>query len=278
MSENASPDYFLGLTARWTAGARAKESLHEKPLFNDPWAAALAGVEGQEWVEHQSGDNGLSISVRTRFFDDFLQRVADQHAIRQIVLMAEGLDTRAFRLTWPEQTHIFGLDQPQVLQYKEQMLTAADAQPTCQSKALAVDLTVPWSESLLKSGFNASQPSVWLLEGFLIYLPNESVTCILDEITNLAMPESWIGFDVVNSAMYTSTWTRDLVRSVTSGGAPWISAMDDPEAFLAARGWQATLTQLGEDGANYGRWPYPAIPRALPDMPRHWLVTAQKNT
>jgi methyltransferase (TIGR00027 family) len=112
MSENNPPDHVLGSTARWTAGVRAKESLREDRLFHDRWAAALAGKEGEEWVEHRSGDNGISITVRTRFLDDFLQRVTGQQAIRQVVLLAAGLDTRAFRLTWPEQTQLFELDHP----------------------------------------------------------------------------------------------------------------------------------------------------------------------
>jgi O-methyltransferase involved in polyketide biosynthesis len=36
----------LGSTAHWTAAARACESAREDRLFDDPWAAALAGTEG----------------------------------------------------------------------------------------------------------------------------------------------------------------------------------------------------------------------------------------
>ncbi len=45
MSEKATHDHLLGSTARWTAEVRARESLREDRLFNDPWAAALAGEE-----------------------------------------------------------------------------------------------------------------------------------------------------------------------------------------------------------------------------------------
>jgi methyltransferase (TIGR00027 family) len=150
-----SSHQLLGWTARWTAGAHARESRREERLFNDRWADLLAGREGEEWVEHRSADHGLSTIVRTCFFDDFLQRVTGQHAIRQVVLLAAGLDTRAFRLTWPEHTRLFELDQPQVLKDKEQVLTAAGAQPTCKRKTIEVDLTGPWREKLLKAGFNS---------------------------------------------------------------------------------------------------------------------------
>ena len=277
MSEKTFPDPRLGSTARWTAGVRAKESLREDRLFHDPWAAALAGKEDEAWVEHRSRDSGhAAVVLRTRFFDDFLLRATTNPATRQVVLMAAGLDTRAFRLTWPAQTRLFELDQPQVLEEKERVLTTAQAQPTCEQKTIAADLTSPWRESLLKAGFDPSHPSVWLLEGFLLFLPQEAIMRILDEITSLAIPGSWLGFDIINSAMLTSPWIHQRVKSLAKSGTPWIGTMDDPETDLSMRGWQTTLTQPGEEQAYYGRWPYPVIPRMLPDMPRRWWVTAQR--
>jgi methyltransferase (TIGR00027 family) len=278
MSEKTTPDK-LASTARWTAAARAKESRREDRLFNDPWASALAGKEGEEWVVHQAEDLLVtSMIVRTRFFDDFLQHVADSHAIRQIVLLAAGLDTRAFRLPWPEQTRIFELDQPHVLHYKERVLTAAGAQPTCERETMAVDLTGPWIETLIKAGFNAQHPSVWLLEGFLFYLPTESVTHLLDEVTSLTASGSWIGFDIMESTTLTSPLMRSHVEMQANAGAPFRGTLDDPEEVLARRGWKARLTQPGETEANYGRWSSLIIPHTMPNMPRYWLVTAQKSS
>ena len=277
MPDKTTHDHLLESTARWTAGVRARESLREDRLINDPWAAALAGKEGTEWVEHQSGDALAPIILRTRFFDDFLQRITFQYAIQQVVLMAAGLDTRAFRLTWPEQTRLFELDQPQVLKYKEQILSHAGTQPTCERKTIEVDLTGPWQEILIKSGFDQQQPSGWLLEGFLFYLPNESVRRILDEVTSLATSGSWIGFDIINSVMLTSPWTRQWIEMQANSGAPWIGTMDDPEEFLTTRGWETSVTQAGEKDANYGRWPYPVMSHMIPDMPHNWFVTAQKK-
>ena len=121
--------------------------MREDRLFHDPWAAALAGKEGQEWIEYRSEDSVIAMVLRTRFFDDFLQRITGQHAIRQVMLMAAGLDTRAFRLTWPAQTRLFELYQPAVLQYKEQMLRSAGAQPNRERHTIAVDLIGPWKRN-----------------------------------------------------------------------------------------------------------------------------------
>ena len=277
MSEKDSPQQLLASTAYWTAAVRARESMREDRLFQDPWAATLAGKEGKEWIEHRSEDSVVAMVLRTRYFDDFLQRISRQYAIRQIVLMAAGLDTRAYRLTWPAKTQLFELDQPAVLQYKDQVLASTGAQTHCERHTIAVDLTGPWKQMLMKAGFNPQQPSCWLLEGFLFYLPNESITHILDEITSLAAPASWIGFDIVNSITLTSPWTRQWIEMQAQAGAPWIGTMDDPEEFLTRRGWKATIIQLGEDDTNFNRWPFPVFPSTMPDMPRDWFITAHKE-
>jgi methyltransferase (TIGR00027 family) len=269
-------DELLGATARWTAAVRARESAREDRLFYDPWAAALAGQAGEAWIEGRSEDSVAPIALRTRFFDDALQRMALQDGIRQVVLMAAGLDTRAFRLSWPAGTRLFELDQAPVLAYKERILGSAGAQPACERQTIEADLTAPWQERLVRAGFDAGRPSGWLLEGFLFYLPDDSLVRVLDEVTGMAAPGSWLGFDIVNRITLTSPWTRQWIQMQADSGAPWIGWLDDPEGFLAARGWQASLTQPGEEGINFGRWAYPVIPRAMPDMPRSWYVVARR--
>lgn len=270
-------DDLLASTARWTAAVRAQESAREDRLFDDPWAVALAGPEGAAWIEQRQPGSTVPMVLRTRFFDDFVQRIAVHDGIGQIVLLAAGLDTRAFRLPWPELTRLFELDQPVVLQHKDQILATAGAQPTCERQTIQADLNDPWTEALLEAGFNPQQPSGWLLEGFLFYLANEHITRILDEITSLATPGSWLGFDIVNSIMLVSSLTQKWIEMQAQSGAPWIGTMDDPVGFLAERGWQASLTQAGAADANHGRWTLPVIPTTMPDFPHNWFVTAEKK-
>lgn len=276
MSEKSISSQSLGNTARWTASARAQESAREDHIFYDPWAAALAGEQGAEWLTQRSGHVAPMV-IRTRYFDEFLQRVAGEQAIRQVVLGAAGLDTRAYRLNWPEGTRLFELDQPAVLQYKAEVLQAAGAQPTCQRRAVPVDLTTDWGQQLAACGFDAAQPSAWLLEGILFYLTNESITQILDTVSRLSAPGSWLGFDIVNGVTLTSPITHAWIEMQAQMGAPWIGTMEDPEAFLAERGWKASLTQPGSPDANYGRWTLPVIPVKLPNFPHNWYVTAVKE-
>jgi methyltransferase (TIGR00027 family) len=277
MSDKATTEHLLASTARWTAAVRARESARQDRLLNDPWAASLAGKEGEEWIEHRSEDSVVPIVLRTRFFDDFLQRITLHNALQQVVLMAAGLDTRGFRLSWPDQTRLFELDQPSLLEYKEQKLRSAAAQPTCTRQTIKADLTGPWKELLIKAGFDPQLPSGWLLEGFLFYLSTANLTHLLDEVTSLAAPGSWMGFDIINSTMLTSPLTRQWLQMQADSGAPWIGTLDDPVGFLVTRGWKAFLTQAGADDANHGRWPYPVIPTTMPDMPHNWFVTTLKE-
>lgn len=267
----------LEATARWTAAVRAMESDRADGLCHDPWAEALAGDEGRAWLAQRSADRVVPIALRTRFFDDFLQRITRDHDVHQVVLVAAGLDTRAFRLDWPEGTHIFELDQAAVLRHKAEVLRQAGAKPTCARSAIETDLSSRWQERLIAAGFAPQNPSLWLLEGFLFYLTDKDLARILDDVTGLAAPGSFLGFDVVNHLTLTHPLTRDWLEMQAALGAPWLGALDDPVAHLSARGWTATLTQPGQRDANHGRWPYPIYPPTMPDLPHHWLVTAHKE-
>lgn len=268
----------LGETAHWTAAVRARENERTDRLLDDPWAGALAGETGMAWIATRSAESVSPMIIRMRYFDDFLQRITTEYSISQVVLLAAGLDTRAFRLAWPEGVTLFELDLPSVIAYKDQILLAANAQPNCHRQTIGVDLTKSWVDSLVAHGFVCQQPAVWLLEGFLFYLPNETITHLLDEVTTVAAPGSWLGFDINNSITFTSPLTAKWVEMQAQSGAPWLGSMDNPVAFLRQRGWEASLTQAGAEDANYGRWPFPVIPVDMPNMPHNWFVTARYDS
>lgn len=109
----------LAATAYWTAAVRARESVRPDRLFEDPWAAELAGQAGAAWIAQRPEASTVPIVLRTRYFDDCLTRITQQDGLRQVVLLAAGLDTRDFRLSWPAGVRLFELDQPAVLGHKE---------------------------------------------------------------------------------------------------------------------------------------------------------------
>lgn len=274
-SSNKSP---LAETAHWTAAARSMEDLRDGALFHDPWAADLAGKIGAAWLARLAGNvfGTLPMVIRTRYFDDFLKNGVWQQGIPQVVILAAGLDTRAYRLEWPMDTVCFELDKPEVLAYKQDILDAAGAKPTCHREPISVDLSINWQDNLVSNGFNASLPAIWLLEGILFYLPNEVTSKILEQVSGLSAAGSRLGFDIVNQLTLTSLLTKAWIDMQALQGAPWIGWMDDPRGFLAGHGWQAALCQPGAAEANYGRWTLPIIPPEAPNLPHNWYVTAVK--
>jgi methyltransferase (TIGR00027 family) len=270
----------LASTACWIAAVRAQESTRANRLFHDPWAVSLAGQEGQIWRERMTGgkeENEVGLVIRTRFFDDFLQRVTWERQVRQVVIVAAGMDTRAFRLPWPPHTRLFELDLPAVFERKEPLLLAAGVVPACQRSIVGVDLGGDWKTSLLQAGFTPDQRTVWLLEGLLFYLCQEVVERLFNGVTSLSPMGSWLGCESKNSEMLTSASTRSWIEALEAEGVPWISSMDHPEAFLAGYGWSATVVQPGEEGAHYGRWLLPVAPRLVAGVPRTFFVTALRS-
>lgn len=272
----------IGHTAHWTAAVRAYESARADRLFHDPLATQLAGTEGEVWWQglstQQREGAAMFQPIRTRFFDDLLQRATSQDRIRQVILLAAGLDTRAFRLVWPAGTRLFELDQPTVVAYKARRLDEAGVRATCERVPVGVDLLAPsWPGELIAAGFASHERAVWLLEGFLFYLEEAEGMHVLDQVSALAAPGSVLGLDVQNQAMLSAKWRQASQEAMRRVGVVQRSAMDEPETVLDQRGWQVNVVQPGDDTANYGRWPFPVPPRSMPNLPRSFFVTANRQ-
>ena len=259
-----------------TAAARAREAAREDRLFDDPWSTLLAGNEGFALLDAQSalvpgGQPPPVFVVRHRFFDDYLLSQVST-GVRQIVLVAAGLDTRAYRLAWPPGVRLFELDQPSVLSYKESVLDAAGASATCRRHAVAVDLRSDWTAALIGSGFDPDEPTVWLAEGLLFYLPEDSVHALLDAIAGLSAPGSALGTDTISTAMLTHESRRAWVEFYANAGSPLIFGTDDPASLLATYGWQSTLHPYSEASRRLGRaWSLPTMPG-----PQSVIITATR--
>ncbi len=270
-------------TSRWMAAARARESERADRLFDDPLAAALAGPEGFAWLERmesaaRSDSPGLYPVIRTRFFDDFLLDACRRLEVRQVVLAAAGLDTRAFRLDWPPGTRLYEMDLPEVLDAKEEVIEAAGANPSCERRTIRVDLSQEsWPEALLDIGYQLERPSVWLIEGLLFYLPRAAVHGLLEKVSALTADGSHLGLDVMNRGLFFSPVAWPMRAALARRGAPGQFGTNDPETLMARHGWDADATQPGEEGANYGRWSSPMLPRGLPGIPRSFLVKARRS-
>lgn len=272
----------VGLTSRWMAAARARESARSDRLFDDPLAAELSGPDGFAWLRTMDfaattlgAGPGLFSVIRTRFFDDFLDSVTRGNGVRQIVLLAAGMDARAFRLDWPEGTRLYELDLPEVLEAKEESLARAATPAACERCPVGVDLSGEmWTHALAEAGHDPNKPSVWLAEGFFLYLRQAVVHTLLESISNLSAPGSRFGADFINRDFLFSPSAWPLLESFSWLGSPLRFGANDPGALLAEHGWRARAVQPGEPGADYGRWPYPLPPRGVSGVPRSFLLTA----
>ncbi len=264
-------------TGLLVAAIRARESTQEDRLFTDPFADKLAGEAGHRILDAALATSGerttMQIVVRTRFWDDALL-----HAVatcRQVVLVAAGMDARAYRLTWPAGTTVFELDQPAVIAAKNALL--AEEAPPCAREPIGVDLADDWPAALRAAGFDATAPSVWLTEGLLQYLDEEAVRLLFARIDALSAPGSVLCYDVVGKSLLEAPFMADLLKSMAANGAPWLFGTDDPAELVRDRGWSAEVTDIAEPGNRWNRWYAPVTPADVPDAPRGYFVVATRN-
>lgn len=242
-------------TAHWVAAARAHESDRADALFHDPFASALAGEEGERWMTADDQVDFVStyVALRTRFFDDELIRAAHEGGVRQIVLLAAGLDARAFRIDWPVGTRLFELDRPEVLEHKERILAAARATPRGVRRTLGVDLTLPWANELRGAGFSAAERSAWLVEGLLPYLREPDVRRLFTELSSLAAPGSTIALDCAGTDLFSAPAFAAQAAKMRARGIEMHYACDDPVRLLDGFGWTARSAGIAELAARAGR-------------------------
>lgn len=221
----------LAVTARFTAAARAREGGRPDALFVDPWAARLAGEDGDAWLDRLGPAAAIWPVIRTRFLDDLLREVP----LLQVVLLASGLDTRAYRLEWAEGTSLYELDQPGVMSYKDRILGESALAPRCRRVVLATDLRQPWADPLVAAGFRAGQPAMWIVEGLLMYLDRDAAQHVMETVSHLAAPGSCLGLDLPR-------------HSIAGHHVP------DPQQWLRSLGWDAAVRALPEVAASLGRW------------------------
>ncbi|GAA1942939.1 SAM-dependent methyltransferase [Amycolatopsis minnesotensis] len=251
----------VGRTAIGVAGLRAQEQLRPDKLFDDPFSAALFEAGRAQLPGAPTGAQGerqafgqlfaTQVAVRTRFYDDYLLG----SGCTQVVLLAAGLDARAFRLTWPGGTRLFEVDFPEVLGFKGNVLSGQGARPRCERVEVPADLREDWTSALTDAGFDPAAPTAWLAEGLLIYLTYDEAAALLTTVTELSAPGSRISFE--HRPGPDGTGLTALARAHHAGKhvtEMWKGGLgtDGPE-WLSARGWTATGRDREELAAAYGR-------------------------
>jgi methyltransferase (TIGR00027 family) len=273
------------------AAARAIATKADEPLIDDPFAEPLVRAVGVDFLTRWASGEitgaevdvdgagwGLShmpaaMAARTRYFDRFFAEAAEA-GIRQAVILAAGLDARAYRLDWPSNMVVYEIDQPQVVEFKRVTLAEFGAAPTAELRAISIDLRDDWPAALRDAGFDPTAPSAWIAEGLFGYLPPEAQDRLLDAVTDLSAPGSRLGSEAVpNQAGTDLEAAREKMRAATAKWREHGFDLDfnelgfdgernDVGEYLDARGWASVGTPMSRLLADNG---FPAIPQASDD-------------
>lgn len=271
----------VGATATMVAAARAIATNADNPLIEDRFAEPLVRAVGVDfftrWVsgdlvsadvdDHESGwkleHMPAAMAARTRFFDSFFH-AATQAGIRQAVILASGLDARAYRLAWPADTTVFEIDQPQVIEFKAATLAQLGAAPQAELRTVAVDLRNDWPKALVEAGFDKSQPTAWIAEGLFGYLPPEAQDRLLDNITALSADGSRLACEAIPDMSEADTEkAQEMMQRATAkwrehgfdlefGELGYQGERNDVAAYLDNLGWQSDGIRMTELLANSG--------------------------
>ncbi|GAC1400566.1 MAG: class I SAM-dependent methyltransferase [Mycobacterium sp.] len=265
----------VGATATMVAAARAIASGADTPLINDPYAEPLVRAVGVDFFtrlatgelrpEHLDSDTGSvgmqrmadNMAVRTKFFDDFFLH-ATQAGIRQAVILASGLDSRAYRLAWHAGTTVYEIDQPDVVEFKSRKLAEFGAEPTARRRAVAMDLRYDWPPALVEEGFDPKRPTAWSAEGLLGYLPPDAQDRLLDTITELSAPGSRVAVESVPTVdpddhetaiermQAASQRWRDHGFDLDFGELVYLGDRNEAAGYLGNHGWQLNRHSVSE--------------------------------
>jgi methyltransferase (TIGR00027 family) len=261
----------VGYTALLVAGWRALHAVSPQPLVRDDYAKLFIAASRDPYLAGLLADPGTSedetafprlYGVQTRFFDDFFASAGDA-GIRQAVIVAAGLDSRAYRLEWPDGTTVFEVDLAKVLEFKARVLGEQGAAPKAHRSEVAADLRTDWPTPLKAAGFDPQRPSAWSVEGVLPYLTDDAQNSLFTRISELCAPGSRVAIGALGTCL-----DHDQLAAleadhpgVNMSGDVDFSALtyepkSDPADWLAAHGWVVEpVRNTLELQAGYGMTP-----------------------
>ncbi len=309
----------VGATATMVAAARAMASTADDALIDDPFAEPLVRAVGVDFftrlvtgelrpedLDSDSESVGMqrmtdNMAVRTKFFDEFFLS-ATKDGIRQAVILASGLDSRAYRLAWPTGTTVYEIDQPEVIEFKTRTLAELGAEPTAERRTVAMDLRYDWPSALIEEGFDPNQPTAWSAEGLLGYLPPDAQDRLLDTITDLSAPGSRVAVEsvpnidpsdhekAIERMRAASERWRDHGFDLDFAELVYLGDRNEAAAYLGDHGWQ--LNRQGvkelfaanglppldddEDVGNFGELQYVSGTLPLPGREEDSPIRAQR--
>jgi methyltransferase (TIGR00027 family) len=281
----------VGATATMVAAARARAASAANPLIDDPFAAPLVRAVGVDFftrwatgeldpadVDEPGAPWGMQrmtdlLAARTRYFDAFFRDAADA-GIRQAVILASGLDARAYRSSWPSGTTVFEIDQPDVIEFKIAKLAELGAEPRADLRAVPIDLRHDWPAALRRAGFASERPTAWIAEGLLAFLPPDAQDRLLDNITVLSADRSRLATETFfQSTDSEPSESQQMMQDITErwrdhgfdlefSDLGYDGPRNDVDTYLGNLGWHSVRTPLPQLFADNG---LPAVPQDVSD-------------
>jgi methyltransferase (TIGR00027 family) len=262
----------VGATATMVAAQRALAN--REGLIDDPFAEPLVRAVGVDFfvraldgeIELEDVDPEFNMrraaegmAVRTRWFDKLFTDAADA-GVRQAVILAAGLDARAYRLPWQNGTTVYELDQPEVIDFKTQTLTGLGANPRADRRTVAIDLRNDWPKALLDNGFDPTQPTAWIAEGLLIYLPPEAQDLLFDRINELSAPGSRVATEhIPDVSMFSDERSQQITDRLKKYGHDiemkdliYHGERSHVIEYLTAHGWEVSSKKMQDAYAANG--------------------------
>ena len=273
-TDNDSWDLASSVGATATMVAAQRVLADREGLIDDPWAEPLVRAVGIDFftraldgeIEFEDIDPRFSrrraaegMAVRTRHFDRLFTDAADA-GVRQAVILASGLDSRAYRLPWPDGTVVYEVDQPDVIEFKSRTLADLGAQPTADRRTVAIDLRDDWPKALLDNGFDPRQPTAWTAEGLLIYLPAEAQDLLFDRITELSAAGSRLATEhIPDVSMFADERAKEITdrlkaygQDLEMGELIYHDKRSDVLEYLRRHGWDVEAQKVQDAYAANG--------------------------
>ncbi len=285
----------VGATATMVAAQRALST--DAGFIEDPYAAPLVRAVGIDvYVRLVNGQIPVGadsefdpyrmargMACRTRFYDQFFLDAA-KSGVGQAVIVASGLDARAYRLPWPAGTVVYEVDMPEVIEFKTSTLSDLGAEPTAERRTVAVDLRDDWATALQAAGFDPQLPAVWSAEGLLVYLPDAAQDALFDNITALSVAGSRLAFEFVpDTAVFEDPRWRthhdrmsELGFEIDFNDLVYHGQRSHIIDYLTQRGWQVSSQTVRElHGRNGFTYPEDDVAEAFADVTYSSAVLAR---
>ncbi len=273
-SDNDSWDLASSVGATATMVAAQRVLANREGLIDDPFAEPLVRAVGLDFftraldgeIDLEDVDPRFSLrrsaegmAVRTRHFDGLFTDAAAA-GVRQAVILASGLDARAYRLPWPDGTTLYEVDQPEVIDFKSKTLADLGAQPKAHRRAVAIDLRDDWPKALRDNGFNSTQPTAWIAEGLLIYLPSAAQDLLFDRIDDLSAPGSRVATEhIPDVSMFSDERAQQIAdrlrtygHDIEMGDLIYKEERSDVSEYLTGHGWDVSIQAIPDAYAANG--------------------------